>query len=108
MISLAIELGALTECPVFETHKRGKNWAATLHPDPLSPGGLQRIFWRKAFGKFFYMVPENLFKDDFVEFGADYYTGSGKKCIQRFYGKVISKTEKELILEKQTVETLFK
>ena len=108
MLNLAIELNALTECPVFETHKRGKNWAATIHPDPLGPGGLGRNFWKRAYGKYYYIVPENLNINDYVEFGADYYSGSGRKNSHRWYGKVMEKSDKELILEKQDIETLFK
>ena len=53
----AIEFGALSECPVWESHKRGKNWCAAITPDPKSPGGLARDFWEKAKGDYYYLVP---------------------------------------------------
>jgi hypothetical protein len=84
----SIEDGALIECPVYETHKRGKNWAATITVDPAKPGGLGREFWTHAKGESYYMVPA-LSVGDAVEFGGDYYSGSGRKTADRWYGYVV-------------------
>ncbi len=83
-----IENGALTQCPCWESHKRGKNWMATITPSPASPGGLARTFAEKAHGSSFYMLPA-LEAGEAVEFGADYYSGSGRPNKERWYGYVV-------------------
>ncbi len=87
-VAYGIEDGALTGAPVWENHKRGKNWMALISVSPSSPGGLARDFCAKARGESFYMMP-SLSPGDAVEFGADYYSGSGKKSADRFYGYVV-------------------
>jgi hypothetical protein len=98
-MKLEIELGALTDVPVYCSHKRGRNWAATVKPDPRSPGGLAREFWQRARGSYFYMVPKNLQAGDVVEFGGDYYTTSGHKHPDRAYCVVLSITPGYLEVE---------
>ena len=64
-----LELGALTEVPVWESHERGTNFAATLTGlNPSSPGGLDRVFWKRAKGGYFYLVPDGLQPGALVEF----------------------------------------
>jgi hypothetical protein len=89
-IDLEIEDGALTEVPAgcWENHKRGRNWMATITVNPASPGGLDRDFSSKAKGSSYYLIP-SLSPGDAIEFGADYYSGSGRKNGNRWYGYVV-------------------
>ena len=86
-IKLTIENGALQEVPVWESHRRGQNWLAVIDLDPTAPGGLRRRFATKAHGDYYYMLPD-LQIGDAIEFGADYYTTSGRKRAKRWYGVV--------------------
>ena len=99
-ITLSVELNALTECPCYESHKRGKNWAATIRLDPASPGGLSRDFWPRAHGEYYYLLPKSLRVGDAVEFGADYYSSGGRKNANRWYGVVRAISDAEITLEK--------
>jgi len=98
-MKLEIELGALVDVPVYCSHKRGRNWAATVKPDPRSPGGLARKFWQRAYGHYFYMIPKDLQVGDVVEFGGDYYTSSGRRSPERAYCVVLSVTPRYLEVE---------
>ena len=101
MKSYRIEMGAMVEVPIYEPHRRGKNWAAIITKDPSSPGGLNRVFLEKARGQYYYFV-EDLNIGDVLEFGADYYTTSHRKSPNRLYAVVIAKTSTELVLEEFT------
>jgi hypothetical protein len=84
--SYRIELGALAECPVWESHTRGKNWCASITPDPKSPGGLSRAFWERAKGDYFYLLPDSPpTLGTVLEFGADSYSAGGRKSPKRRY-----------------------
>jgi hypothetical protein len=98
MRSFKIENGALVEVPIFEEHERGRNWMAKISFDPRSPAGLSREFMKRARGKYFYMV-EGLKVGDAIEFGADYWTSSGRRNTNRVYAAVVSITSTELVLE---------
>ncbi len=100
-MTLKIELGALSKVPsgCWETHKRGKNWCAEIHKDPQSPGGLGRKFWEKAKGEYYYMVPSGLKPGAVLEFGADYYTGSGNPQRTRVFAVVSAVAENGLSIE---------
>lgn len=99
MLELKTELGALLDCPVYSSHKRAKNWLAKVQMDPSSPGGLSRKFQDRAHGKYYYMVSAiNI--GDVIEFGADYYTASGRKDQQRVYCVVREIHEDKIIIEK--------
>jgi hypothetical protein len=98
MKTFKIENGALVDVPIFEEHKRGKNWMAVIAYDPRKPGGLQRSFLERARGKYYYMV-KGLNIGDAVEFGADYYTTSRKRHTNRVYAAVVALTSTELTLE---------
>ncbi len=87
--TLAIECGALTRAPIYEEHKRGRNWCATIGRDPLKPGGLSREFWTEAKGEFYYVLPVGLKQGDALEFGADYLTGRANKRYSRRYYVVL-------------------
>mgnify|MGYP000861538848 CR=1 FL=1 len=94
-----VELGAMLEVPVYETHKRGKNWMATIQKDPNSPGGLKREFFDRAKGDYFYMV-NSLQVGQAVEFGADYYSGAGNRSTNRFFGVVSEITAGSVTFDK--------
>jgi len=94
-----IELGALTDAPVYCSHRRGKNWMAVISKDPKGPGGLRRRFLANARGQYYYMV-EGLKVGDPVEFGADYYTSSGHRDPERWYGVVIELTADHIVIER--------
>lgn len=94
-----IEDGAMANVPCWESHKRGKNWFATVLPNPRSPGGLDRTFAAKARGDLYYIVPA-LDVGMAIEFGADYYTGSGRKNSERWYGFVVAQNAEGLLLRK--------
>jgi hypothetical protein len=98
IVRLSIELGALKQAPVYERHKRGKNWAAIVAKDPTAPGGLARKFLTGAKGEYFYMVSGDVVPGAVIEFGADYYTTSGSKRAERWYGVVVSVSDSELVL----------
>jgi hypothetical protein len=95
---LPIEEGYLTEAPVFETHKRGKNWMALISNDPKSPGGIGRKFFERGNGKYIYDTSAvELYMP--LEFGADYYSGGGNKQACRRYGVVLVKQENRLEIQ---------
>jgi hypothetical protein len=96
-VSFAVELGALKEVPVYESHKRGKNWLAVIEKDPTAPGGLKRSFQPSAKGEYHYMI-NGLSRNDVVEFGADYYTSNGGKRTARWYGVVTDVTEDHIAI----------
>jgi len=83
IITLKVELGALTEVPCFCHHERGKNWCAEISRDPDSPGGLSRDWWRRGKGEFYYKLPQDVKTGVPIEFGGDYYTGGGKPRRER-------------------------
>lgn len=97
-ITIPIERGAITKVPVYCEHARGRNWAATIQLDPRSPGGLRRDFWERARGDYYYLVPEGISPGVAVEFGADYYTGSGRQQRSRWYGYVVAIHSNRIVL----------
>ena len=82
----AIEDGCVENLD-YETHKRGKNWIATVKPDRGAPGGLDRFFWVHGSGRW-YKAP-SLAAGDVIEMGGDYYTGRGIKKTDRRYILVV-------------------
>jgi hypothetical protein len=99
VVSLRMEHGALLEVPCYESHSRGRNWAAVICIDPSSPGGIGRTFWKRARGEFYYLIPADLRPPVPVEFGADYYTVSGRKKPHRVYGVILSISQGALTLQ---------
>lgn len=83
---LRVEMGALLDVPIYEPHKRGKNWLAVIELDPASPGGLKRRFFPRARGEYYYFIEPGTYA---VEFGADYYSSSYKKHPNRVYGVLV-------------------
>jgi hypothetical protein len=82
---------AMLSVPVYEDHKRGKNWLASIQKDPSSPGGLARNFCKKGCGEYYYII-EDLKENTAID-GADYYTGGGNPRRDRWYGVVTEITE---------------
>ena len=80
-----VKSGCLAEAPIWESHKRGKNWLAVITPSPAAPGGLERSFARRAKGDCFFFI-DDIEVGSPVEFGADYYSGGGRKSSNRWYG----------------------
>jgi len=72
----------------YESHRRGKNWIATVKADRSAPGGLARDFWPRVRGGRYGAVPPTLSVGDVIEHGGDYYSGSGRKCPDRRYTRV--------------------
>lgn len=101
-MKLAVDHRALREAPVYETHKRGRNWMAQIGIDPTCPGGLSRQFAHRARGDYLYLIEEWMQPHVAVEFGADYYTGSGKKHQVRWYGVIRSVTETSMEVEQNS------
>jgi len=99
-VTLGIFQGALTEVPnnCYRDHSRGKNWLAVIEMDPKSPGGLERIFCTRANGDYFYFT-DKLAVGQVVEFGADYYSGSGRRSPTRKYFVVAAISENGLTLK---------
>jgi len=97
-IRLKVEQGALMEVPVWEDHKRGRNWFAVITLDPRAPNGIGRSFIPRAHGEYYYLVTEKLKTGVAVEFGADYYTASGKLNPRRWYGVIVERTPEYLEL----------
>jgi hypothetical protein len=83
----AIEDGCV-ENHIFEAHKRGTNWIATVTPNRAAPGGLDRTFWRKGSGRW-YAAPAPLKAGDLIEFAGDYTSGRGNKTRDRSYVLVL-------------------
>jgi hypothetical protein len=99
-MKIEIEAGGLKQAPIWQNHSRSKNWMAKIAVDPTEPGGLRRDFARKARGDFTYLVASWMVPDTPIEFGADYYTGSGRKHADRWYGVIRAISETEIEFEK--------
>lgn len=91
----AVEDGALTQVPVYETHPKGKNWLARIDASPASPGGLARSFQPNGRGRYYYLVA-GLSVGDAVEIAADY----GERKRVRWYGNVLAVTADHLTLDR--------
>jgi hypothetical protein len=91
---------ALMGVPVWESHKRGKNWMAEISVNHTKPGGLERVFFEKAKGEACYVLAEDLAPGVALEFGADYYSGGGRRSSKRWYGYVVRIEPDALVLHK--------
>jgi len=68
-------------------HQRGKSWVAIVEKDKSQPGGLKRMFLRRAPGGRAFL--EGVVPGVWLEFAGDYYTGSGHKQAKRHYYRVL-------------------
>lgn len=84
--SYAIEDGCVENLD-YEPHVRGKNWIATVIPNRASLGGLDRVFWKHGSKRWYAF--HSLAAGDIVEMAGDYYTGRGKKRVDRRYILVV-------------------
>lgn len=98
LYSGAIEDGAMIDAPIYESHKRGRNWMAVIAPDPAAPGGVARKFVMRGHGRYYYIVGRDLIGKA-VEFGADYYSSSGRKKSCRWYGVVLTLTDSRIAIQ---------
>lgn len=96
LVSLAVRDGALVEVPVYTTHRRARNWAAIVRPDPRSPGGLARRFLARAHGDYYYLI-DGLELGQVIEFGADYFSSRGVRHPERWYGVVVSISQDQVV-----------
>lgn len=94
-----VEDGAMVEAPVYEAHKRGKNWMATITADPAAPGGLARTFVKTGRGRYYYIVDASLVGKA-VEIAGDYISGGGNRSRNRWYGVVRSVTDSAISIER--------
>ncbi len=98
-LRLSILNRGLTTVPLYNNHKRARNWCATVDADPNAPGGLTRHFWATGRGKmFYYIIPETLDRTDVIEFGADGVSYSGRRTPDRLYAVVAACSSTELVL----------
>lgn len=96
MMTLLIVDGCI-ESINFETHKRGKNWVAIVTSNKTCPGGLEREFLDHG-SKGWYKIPDAIKVGDVLEFGGDYYSGSGHKNPSREYVKVLAKAPRLMVV----------
>ncbi len=87
------------EAPIYETHRRGKNWMAILKKGK-APRKPEREFQEKeiADGTAFYPI-QNVHVGDILEFGADYITSGGHREGNRKYFRVLEKEEDYIEVE---------
>lgn len=94
---LRVDSGGILDVPVWEKHERGKNWLARIQSNPEAPGGLAREFARFGRGDFYFLVEPWMVRGTPVEFGADYYTGTGRKNPKRSYGVLEEVTPAKIV-----------
>ena len=96
VLSFPIIGGALVEVPLYEKHKRGRNWMAKVQPNANAPGGWDREFAQTGRGEDMKYIVADVFPGNVLEFGADYVTSTGKKSANRKYAVVVTVNDKEL------------
>lgn len=97
---LQIRDGCIDQAEIsYETHRRGKNWIATVVADKTQKGGLRRDFWTKTTTSW-RRIPGNLQIGDVLEVAAEYVTGSGRNDKARVYRRVRTVGGGILTLEK--------
>lgn len=107
LLALDVDTFKCTTSPVFEPHKRGKNWMATVTRSPSAPGGLERRFWGRDRGNpAGYIVP-SLAEGDVIEMAADYTAGSGRVYRKRVYARVIDVQDNRILGWVDSVPQIF-
>ena len=98
IIQLELIQGYLDQSDVaWESHRRGKNWVATVSFDPGAPSNLARAFWKRGSGRYV-AVPASLAVGEVIEVGADYYTGGGNRHARRHYHRVLAITSSHIVM----------
>ena len=97
-IKLTVINNALCQAPIWNEHRRAKNWAAVIDIDGTAPGGLSRRFLPYGRGPVFYLV-EQVALFDALEFAADQLSYSGNKTPNRWFGVVVERTDDFFTLE---------
>ena len=75
----------------YESHKRGKNWVATVERNLQAIGGLDRDFWKQR--RQYATVPDDIAPGQWIELGGDYcsvwsWLGGGNASRNRKYFRV--------------------
>jgi len=97
-ISLKVIQGALVELPdVFEGFSKQDYifWMAIIEIAPLAPGGLQRRFFPRLRGDFYFLVRDMAYLYAPVEIGAKSRDNTTRK---KFYGVIVGLSESNLEL----------
>ena len=82
--------------PIWEDHRRARNWLAYIEENPDAPGGFTRKWCERGQGRFKYSVT-TLLEGDTVEFGADriWADGAGRSR-ERWVGEIVKITDTEM------------
>lgn len=94
-----LEMGAMLDCPAYESHKRGKNWCAKISKNPAAPNGLDRQFAPRGHGEYYYILPTEWGPGTPIEVGADYYSCGGNASRDRWYGRITERTDAQVVFE---------
>jgi len=80
---------------LHESHKRGRNWVATVVCDKGQPGGLRRTFWANGTGSY---VAPSCEPGDYVEVAADYFSSGGSRSRRRKFFRVLAVDVEQIIV----------
>lgn len=97
--TLRIIRRGLIDVLAWDTHERGRNWAAIVEIDPLMPGGIRRVWFERGSGHAKYIIPEQLLVGHVIEFGADYFSWRGKRKRERIYAAVTHLSDTEVAVK---------
>jgi len=91
---------ALLKVPIWNDHKRARNWAAIVTLDPTVAGGIVRFWLARGPGEVPYILPDTIKVNDVVEFGADKIRfASALRDKERWYGVVLEVSPLHLLLK---------
>jgi hypothetical protein len=89
-LEAVVKNGCVDQGPIhYESHKRGRNWMATVTADKTKPGGLARSFWDKGTTSW-RKLPAGLMAGDVVEVAGEYVTGGGRNDKDRIYIRIVA------------------
>lgn len=82
--------------PIWEYHRRARNWLARIEEDPDAPGGFTRKWCERGRGRFKYSAA-SLLEGDTIEFGADRIWADGEgRCRERWVGEIVKITDTDM------------
>lgn len=84
------------ENPVYDDHRRARNWVAIVESDKREPGGLRRTFLKKASGR--RVHASEIQEGHWLEFAGDRLSASGNRYEDRAYCRVLSITNTKLVV----------